>query len=202
MDQTTGTNLIDQRLVKRVLQGETHVFSEIIKRTENLVAQIVFKMIDNQEDRNDLSQDIYLKVFHNLAGFRFESKLSTWIAQIAYHTCFNYLQKKQLVLPGDGEPGSEEEALEKLMSKASPGHAQDAVDQMSQKERLAILQSAIERLSPVFKTLIILYHQESLSYGEIAQITNLPDGTVKSYLFRARKALRESILKKYKMEEL
>ena len=106
------------------------------------------------------------------------------------------------MLPGDGEPGSEEEALEKLMSKASPGHAQDAVDQMSQKERLAILQSAIERLSPVFKTLIILYHQESLSYGEIAQITNLPDGTVKSYLFRARKVLRESILKKYKMEEL
>jgi len=64
------------------------------------------------------------------------------------------------------------------------------------------MQSEIEKLSPVYKTMITLYHHEDLSYEEIAQITELPAGTVKSYLFRARKSLKESILAKYKKDEL
>ena len=102
MDKTNpGNNKADKYLVDRVLSGDTPAFAAIIKNTEALVAQIVCKMISSPDDRKDLAQDIYLKAFKNLAGFKFQSKLSTWIAQIAYNTCFDHLRKKKLVFPDD-----------------------------------------------------------------------------------------------------
>ncbi|HSC39734.1 MAG TPA: sigma factor, partial [Chitinophagaceae bacterium] len=83
MDNPTGNNYSDKQLVDRVLRGNTQAFGIIVKNTETLVAQIVFKMVGSAEDRKDIAQDIYLKVFRKLDSFRFESKLSTWIAQVA-----------------------------------------------------------------------------------------------------------------------
>jgi RNA polymerase sigma-70 factor (ECF subfamily) len=186
-----------------VLSGDTNAFSAIIKSTENLVAQIVFKMIPNSEDRKDMAQDIYLKAFHKLSGFKFQSKLSTWIGQIAYNNCLSYLEKKKLVLLGSSQDGNEpEEALEILLNKPNSLSLSESEKNIFQKELSGILQFEIERLSPVYKTLISLYHQEELSYEEITQITELPQGTVKNYLFRARKMLKENLLAKYKKEEL
>jgi len=96
-----GTNLTDSQLVDRVLSGDTNAFGSIIKNTERMVAQIVFKMIPNPEGRKDMAQDIYLKAFKKLRSFKFESKLSTWIAQIGYNTCLDYLRKKKIILTGN-----------------------------------------------------------------------------------------------------
>jgi RNA polymerase sigma-70 factor (ECF subfamily) len=187
--------LTDRQLVDQVLGGDMHAFSAIVKTTEGLVAQIVYKLIPNEEDRKDMAQDIYLKVFHHLKGFKFQSKLSTWVAQIAYNTCFNRLQKKQIPLyvPPDGDWGQVEEYRDR---------AEGADGVLLKKELNGLLQTEIGRLPPLYQTLIGLYHQEDLSYQEIAQITGLPDGTVKSYLFRARKMLKESLLSNYKKEKL
>jgi RNA polymerase sigma factor (sigma-70 family) len=188
----------DRQLVDPVLGGDTPAFGEIISMTEGLVAQIVCKLISNEEDRKDIVQDIYLKVFHHLKGFRFQSKLSTWVAQIAYNTCSSQLQKRRLllhVLPDfdmDGEgPGS---------GRQHTVRAAEETDGFILKKELAgILQAEIGRLPPLYQTLVSLYHQEELTYQELAQITGLPEGTVKSYLFRARKMLKEKLLSKYKM---
>ena len=191
----------DRQLVDPVLGGDTPAFSEIISMTEGLVAQIVCKMISNEEDRKDIVQDIYLKVFHHLKGFKFQSKLSTWVAQIAYNTCSSQLQKKRLllhVLPDfdmDGEgPGSGRQQMARA--------AEETDDSILKKELAGIVQTEIGRLPPLYQTLIGLYHQEELTYQEMTQITGLPEGTVKSYLFRARKMLKEKLLSKYKMEKL
>jgi RNA polymerase sigma factor (sigma-70 family) len=194
----------DRELVNRVLRGETHAFAIIIKNTEGLVAQIVFKLITNTEDRKDIAQDIYLKVFKSLSGFKNQSKLSTWIGKIAYNTCFNYLEKKQLVLLDSTVPENEkhDSALE-FMTNKFPGSSDNTTETtLIRTERLEIVQAAIEILPPLFKTLITLYHYEELSYEEIAEITSMPVGTVKSYLFRARKSLKDTILLKYKEEEI
>jgi RNA polymerase sigma-70 factor (ECF subfamily) len=189
----------DRQLVDQVLGGDTPAFDEIISMTEGLVAQIVCRLISNEEDRKDIVQDIYLKVFHHLKGFRFQSKLSTWVAQIAYNTCNSHLQKRRLplhVLP-DGEgagPGS---------GRSNTIRAAEETDEpILQKELTGILQAEIGRLPPLYQTLVGLYHQEELTYQEMARITGLPEGTVKSYLFRARKMLKEKLLSKYKMEKL
>ena len=197
MTNKIQNNLTDQHLVKQVLDGDTSAFGTIIKNTEGLVAQIVFKMINNSEDRKDIAQDIYLKTFKKLSSFKFQSKLSTWIGQIAYNTCLNYLEKKKLIILPKTE--SEGEALSSETTNTSNNETENLI---FQKDLSEILISEIDILPPLYKTLITLYHNEELSYEEIAQITELPEGTVKSYLFRARKSLRESLLRKYKKEEL
>ena len=202
MTNKTDT-LTDRQLVEKVLTGDTSAFATIIKNTEVLVAQIVFKMVDNIEDRKDLAQDIYLKAYKNLPGFRFGSKFSTWIAQVSYNTCLDYLRKKKLVLQDtvhDGYDGEEEipHGNDKLSAELNVGADQS----IFRKELSGILKTEIDRLPVIYKTLITLYHNEEMSYDEIAQITQLPEGTLKNYLFRARKALKNSLLQHYKKEDL
>ena len=83
MGNKTENMVADQPVIEMVLNGNTNAFKTIMKNTEGLVAQIVFKMIPVAEDRKDIAQDIYLKAFQKLNTFQFRSKLSTWIAQIA-----------------------------------------------------------------------------------------------------------------------
>ena len=184
--------LADRQLVDLVLGGDMHAFSALVENTEGLVAQIVCKLIPNEEDRKDIAQDTYLKVYQHLSTFKFQSKLSTWIGQIAYNTCLNRLQKKQLpVYTLPDQVGEETDRV---------GDETDRL--LMQKELKGLLRTEIGRLPPLYQTLIGLYHQEDRSYLEIARITGLPEGTVKSYLFRARRQLKETMLSIYKQEKL
>lgn len=200
MTNKTDT-LTDRQLVEKVLTGDTSAFATIIKNTEVLVAQIVFKMVDNIEDRKDLAQDIYLKAYKNLPGFRFGSKFSTWIAQVSYNTCLDYLRKKKLVLQDTVHDDGDED-LPGINNKYSVELNVGADNDIFRKELSGILKTEIDRLPVIYKTLITLYHNEEMSYDEIAQITQLPEGTLKNYLFRARKALKNSLLQHYKKEDL
>lgn len=163
------------------------------------MARIVFPLIPDEEDRRDVAQDVYLKVYQHLKGFKFESKLSTWVGRIAYNTCMSRLQKKQLPVSA-AAPGREGD--EKGGGRDNFRAAEETDQLVLQKELHRILQTEIGRLPPVYQTLIGLYHQEELSYQEIGRITGLPEGTVKSYLFRARKQLKETMLANYKKEKL
>ena len=189
MNTQNHYNLQDRVLIEKVLAGDADAFGTVIKNTERLVAQIVYKMIGNSEDRKDIVQDVYVKAYKSLSSFRSEAKLSTWIARIAYNTCLNYLEKKKLLMVENID----------FTEKLAGNTIAFALDQ---KESSIIVGAAIEKLPPILKTLITLYHNEDLSYAEIQQITNLPEGTIKSYLFRARKALKENLLQHYKKEEL
>jgi RNA polymerase sigma-70 factor (ECF subfamily) len=193
----------DKELIEQVLAGDRYAFGKIIKNTEGLVAMIVFKMIANSGDRKDLVQDIYVKVFHGLANFQFKSKLSTWIGQIAYHTCLHYLEKKKLLLLDQTDNGEEtsELTLEALSNQKLSASGNEIETQLNRKELNSILEKEIDKLPPVYRTLLILYREE-LSNEEMMQITGLPEGTIKSYLFRARKTLKENILTIYKKEDL
>ncbi|HEX6429869.1 MAG TPA: sigma-70 family RNA polymerase sigma factor, partial [Niastella sp.] len=112
----------DQWLVETVLRGNTGAFTVIINKTERLVTQIIFKMVTSPEDRKDLAQEVYLKVYKNLSGFQFQSRLSTWIAQIAYNACINHLRKKKLVLVDNGTTmEGENEMIEMLQNKLHAG---------------------------------------------------------------------------------
>jgi len=193
--------LTDKVLIDRVLRGDTRAFGAIIKNTENLVAQIVFKLIPVSEDRKDIAQDVYLKAFHGLSGFKFQSKLSTWIAQIAYNACLSWIEKKKPFLYG---ATSDDEIYFEPTNTTRHGASNDneSEKRVFEKELTGILRREIDLLPPVYQTLIILYHHDSLSYEVLSQITGLPTGTVKSYLFRARKMLKEKLLSKYKKEAL
>jgi RNA polymerase sigma-70 factor (ECF subfamily) len=103
------------------------------------------------------------------------------------------LRKKQLV-PGELTTDDEEED--------SRGYAEETTFLIEQKELVSILNKGIQQLPPVYQTLITLYHKEEMSYAEITEITGLPEGTVKSYLFRARKTLKETLALNYQKEDI
>ena len=204
MNNITGQNITDRNLVDRILKGETNAFGIIIKNTENLVAKIIFDMIASESDRKDIAQDVYLKVYQKLPGFKFQSKLSTWIGQICYNTCIDHLRKKKLVLADsifETETDSSNDILD--MMNSAQGNFDEPVDTLVIGKNISeIVKKKIEKLPTIYKTLISLYHNEELSYDEISTITGLPTGTVKSYLFRARRELKNDLLLNYKKEDL
>ena len=177
----------DEKIVAEILKGNIQSFAVIVNNTEKLVTLIVRRMIDNEDDQKDLVQDIYLKAYQGLGSFQFKSKLSTWIATIAYNTSINYLRKSRVAFTG-----MESEMGDSTLLEANP---ESAVMSMETTE---ILQAALARLPPLPKTLITLYHLEELSLKEISEITRIPEGTIKSYLFRARKTLRDDINRQLK----
>lgn len=203
MERKTEGIQDDQYLVKKVLGGDLSAFSTIIKDTEQLVASIVFKMISNPEERKDLSQDIYLKSFHKLGSFKFQSKLSTWIAQIAFNTCKSHLEKKKTVSFDMNHLQVKDISLKIIGFASREDFSQcETENQIYNRELSGILTQLIDELPVIYKTLVTLYHQEELGYTEIARITGLPEGTVKNYLFRARKSLKDKLIQKNKFDRL
>ncbi|UCC44469.1 MAG: sigma-70 family RNA polymerase sigma factor [Candidatus Zixiibacteriota bacterium] len=172
--------------VKAVLAGNTGAFAAIVDGHKRLVGQIVFRLAPCEADREDLCQDIFLKVYQNLGRFRFKSKLSTWIARVAYNTCLNYIEKKRAVLYEDY--AGERDTIDDCAAAGVSPH-----DWTMSRQASVRLCTEIDRLPPVYGLILSLYHLQDMSYAEIGQTMNLPDGTVKSYLFRARRMLRERL---------
>ena len=183
-----GNHFSDKTLVTDILNGNIQAFAIVVRNTERLVTQIVRKMTANEEDQRDLVQEIYLKAYQNLSSFQFKSKLSTWIANIAYNTTVNFLQKRKI-------PFTEIEQI----SDENFGYSDNSESETIHSETMEALQTEIARLPPIYQTLISLYHMEELSNREISEITNLPEGTIKSYLFRARKLLKDQLYRRHKI---
>ena len=182
-------------LFKQIQAGDTDAFQLIVDRYQRLVGHIVYRMVSNTTYREDLCQDIFLKVYQNLNGFRFESKVSIWIAQIAYNRCINHLRKKKIPLFNDCTVG-----IESLNNYSGNDTLPDAY--VEQQDRVSRLESEMNHMNVRHRTILTLYHLEGMSYTEISQVTGLPISTVKSDLFRARKYLKEQLISKYKKEEL
>lgn len=182
----------DQLLVKRILNGEESAFKELIQANQRLVYHMVNRLIDLPEDREDLCQEIFLKVFKKLPDFRFQSRLSTWIATIAYRAALNYLKKANR---------QRASTLEDVAFNLKDD--QTSADIGMHKERLnQHIHHMISQLPPHYQTVLTLYHMEEMPYAEIAKVCDMPEGTVKNYIFRARKLLKERIEKVYIKEEL
>ena len=184
-----------QALVEKILSGNTEEFETLIEQYQRLVSHVVFRMIRKEADREDICQDVFIQVFQNLGNFKFESKLSTWIARIAYNRCINYLEKKKTPLFDDLSP-----AEESIETQSGNSFAPDTFTE--HQDRSSRLQVEIDKLPVQHRTILTLFHLDEMKYHEIAEILELPEGTVKSYLFRARKLLKQRLTAKYKPEEL
>ncbi len=181
--------------IERILSGDNKAFEEFVRQHQRLVSHIVFRMVPNDEDRKDLCQDIFLKAHQSLAGFRNESRLSTWVGRVAYNRCLNHLEKKRVPLFEDLCP--EGETVDSVIGQSTPP------DEYAEHQDLAVrLRHEINNLPPQYRAVVSLYHLDDMTYKEIGEITQLPEGTVKSYLFRARKLLKERLTAKYRAEEL
>ncbi len=186
---------LEQERIKSILEGSTRSFRAFVDDYKNLVSHIVFRLVHIPEDREDLCQDVFVKIYQNLHTFQFESKVSTWIARIAYNTCINYLQKKKAALYSDIAP--EDMTLDHLQ-----GYSPTPETELENRDAHNKLEQEIKKLPIKYRSVLSLYHLQEMSYYEIGEIMNMPEGTVKNYLFRARKMLKEQLVAQYKTEDL
>ncbi|MBU8935006.1 MAG: sigma-70 family RNA polymerase sigma factor [candidate division Zixibacteria bacterium] len=187
----------DRVLIAEILAGNQAAFQTFVSAYQKLVAHVVFRMVKNDCDREDLCQDVFLKAYRNLDGFQFACKVSTWLARIAHNTCMNYIEKKKVPLLSDLRPDTGRDPIDEIPRQGrSPEQFAEGRD-LDQRIR-----DEVDLLPPQYGILVVLYHLEQMSYEEIADITSQPLGTVKSYLYRARKMLKESLLEKYELEDI
>jgi RNA polymerase sigma-70 factor (ECF subfamily) len=183
MDEATQATSL---LIRQVQAGDRLAFHAFIKKYQRLVAAIVFRMVYNAADREELSQEVFLKIFANINEFQGAAKITSWIGRITSNTCINHLRKKRLPLYDDiaaGGPGLENIAGD----DATPEHLHELAD-LNLK-----LQGEIDRLPAHYRLVLTLFHHSGMNYEEIGQALALPAGTVKSHLFRARQKLRERL---------
>ncbi|WP_128546879.1 RNA polymerase sigma factor [Larkinella soli] len=182
----------EQVLIRRILQGDLRAFRHLVEQYQRLVAHMVGRIVQQPEDVEDLCQEVFIQVHKHLGEFGGESKLSTWIATIAYRTALNH-RKKTARRPAD--PLSEP-----LADRLEDAGQANPEERLVRQDRQRFMQEEIARLPVHYRTILTLYHLEELSYEEIGAVTSLPEGTVKNYLFRARKLLKEA-LQRYQQSE-
>lgn len=172
----------DKVLVEAVLAKRPGAFEALVRDHEKLCWHIVNRMVRNSEDTRELCQETFLRVHRNLVQFRFESSLKSWIGRIAFSVAVRHLKRKRIALE---ETGGEIAVI--ADTNASPETALIETDQA------ALLHRAVEALAPLPRMLLTLYHLDELPISEIAAITGLSPGTIKSHLFRSRAMLRERL---------
>jgi RNA polymerase sigma-70 factor (ECF subfamily) len=172
----------DSELITLILNGNMNAFTFLINRYQKLVVHITGRLIQRQDELEDVCQDVFMKVYQNLGKYRNECKLSTWIATIAYNTSINYLRKFK---KGDEVNPDDSAALRNLTNYRTADYEQTDLHRYIREQ--------IEKLPVQYRTVLTLYHLEEFSYQEIEQITGMPEGTVKSYLFRAKALLKEKL---------
>jgi RNA polymerase sigma-70 factor (ECF subfamily) len=182
----------DATLIKRTLAGDRHAFKWLIKSHERLVYGLVWKIIRNQQDTEDICQEVFLKVYEKLDTFHQDSKLSTWIARIAYNQALSKLRKRD---PLYGSYDVEDESFKELLA----GVDFTPVQTLEARELKSVVQAAIQLLPVHYRCLVELFHMQEMSYSEVVEITGMPEGTVKNYLFRARKLLKKAIQKNHEL---
>jgi len=185
----------EESLVKSVLSKDRTAFEMLINRHKGLVFHIVLPIIKNEVDREDVCQDVFLKVYEKLYTFQFKSKLSTWIGNIAFNTAISFLKKKKDELISDifsfSEGGERQNVnLKGFIIDESP--LADAL--IIAEENKVLLHREIGKLTSIQRTILLLYHQDELSLDEISVIMDMPVNTVKSHLFRARTQLKEALI--------
>jgi RNA polymerase sigma-70 factor (ECF subfamily) len=183
----------DRTLVMKVLAGDMQAFRLLIKQNEKLVAHMIGRLVKKEEEREELCQDVFMRVHEKLGEFSFQSKLSTWIATIAYRHAINHLRKIKMLYSDIPE---EDNFTKRFIEEESPESV------MGEEDMNAFVLKLMDELPVQYKTVLVLYHVEGMTYPEICQVTNLPEGTVKNYLFRARNLLKEKVKKYLGKEEL
>jgi RNA polymerase sigma-70 factor (ECF subfamily) len=188
--ESYGSEMTDKELVQQVRSGNQHACRFLVAKYQGLVNHMVRRILLRNEVAEDICQDVFLKVFSRIDAFRGDAKLSTWIATIAYHTSLTELTRMKV---------KKETSIE-FLPVASLPFGFEPVHTFETEEVKKMLLAMIETLPVHYRTILTLFYLEEFSYREIEEVTGMPEGTVKNYLYRARYLLK-GILEKIHQNE-
>ena len=180
----------DEDLIASILAGEEALFAQLLQRYQGRLVNYLNRMLRNEEDAHDLAQEVFIKIYGALDRFDPRYRFSTWLFRVAQNAAIDKIRKRRLKLVSltrssndDGDGGEWE----------LPGDEPTPYRSVRNVERGLAIQRAIEDLPGEYKELISLRHYGELSYDDIAQLKEMPLGTVKNKLFRGRQMLKEKL---------
>ena len=187
----TIRTLTDGELIVNAVSGREDNFEELVRRYQRPITGYVFRMLNNYDASLDVTQEVFIKVYNSLGKYSSEYKFSTWLYRIAHNAAIDYMRRNsvnQQSIEAENADGTYQLQLE------SP---QPNPEQMREhSEWRAEIEAVVKCLPIIYRELIWLRHTRDLSYDEIAEVTNLPLGTVKNRLFRAREMMREMFVER------
>lgn len=170
--------IADLELVKRSQSGDRDAFSELVRRHQHIVYNVSYRFMRDATSSEDMAQEAFIKAFRLLKGFRGDCSFSTWMYRVTCSVCLTELGRRK--------KRGEVELL--------PSHAgQTAVDPPEPFDVPEMIRGCVTKLSDRYATIITLYYLKGVSYDEIAQALNIPMGTLKTWMFRARKQLKKIV---------
>ncbi len=185
----------EQRFIERLAAHDERAFNQLVEAYEHRVFRLLHRMLGRRDEAEDMAQEVFVQVFKAIGQFRGDAKLGTWVYRIAVNLCKNrlkYLSRRH---------SDAQDELETVAERAPLSHAKgvtygavappDQVVEGYQVER--IVQRCMAEIEPEFREVLVLRDVEDLSYDEIAEITGLADGTVKSRIHRARTLLKHKV---------
>lgn len=182
-------HLDDRALVTRILEGDRDRFTELMKRYERRIVNFVYRITHRYEEAHDLAQEIFVKAYYALDRYDPKYNFSTWLFRIAQNSAIDSVRRKTLVEVPLARPAWEDTSTKEDREFADPGISPERA--LKNKQLKAAIERAVEDLPSDYRELIQLRHYAELSYEEIATMKQLPLGTVKNKLFRARNLLKD-----------
>ena len=179
----------DRRLIQDCLRGRTEAFGELIRRYQDRLYNTVYRLLGNAEDARDVVQDAFINAFQSLDSFKGDSRFFTWLYRIAMNTAFSFKRKQRAVL-SIHRACEGNTALEPL----DPSEATQPDFALEQADEERLLQRALLQLSADHRAVLIMKDMEGQKYEAMAEILQVPIGTIRSRLHRARMELRELLL--------
>ena len=179
------TSFDDIYYVRLIKDGDTNAFVHIVRRYQRMVFTIVSKIVINTKDAEDITQEIFIKIYQSLSKFRGESEFSTWLYRIAYNTAITEVRKTK----------REFLSFDDLAEKAPEHDISDQIEESGTEERLQYLDTVLKQLNPEDAFLITLFYLNNQSVQDISQISNLSPSNVKVKLHRIRKFMNSEINK-------
>lgn len=173
------------------LEGDREAFRELVVRYQSRVLSTIYRMIHDPEMARDLAQEVFVKAFTKLDSYDARYPFKVWISRIATHHTIDYIRRRKPEFPAirDEQHPDRPTIIETTVSKDPTPE-----ERIWRKERAGIITRALQNLDPKLRAVVVLRHYEDLNYDEIADALNIPLGTVKNRLFRARERLQELIL--------
>ena len=170
----------DEADVARARAGDTAAFAALVRRHQDRVFGFILRMLDARDEAMELTQDVFVKAWQALPGWRPEARFSTWLLQIARNAALDQLRRRRVVQFAPLDDGMD-------VADTAPGPEA----RYASRQRQALLENALQQIAAEHREILLLREVEDLSYGELAAVLGIAEGTVKSRLARARAALLE-----------
>jgi RNA polymerase sigma-70 factor (ECF subfamily) len=172
----------DAELVARACEGDEAAFEQLVLRHQRYVFNLAYRVLGDYAEAEDMTQEAFVRVWRGLSGFRGQAQFTTWLYRIVHNLCLNRL-------PGLRRELLQTEPLEEVLADPGPS----PTDLFDTRERLAFLHAQLDRLPEKYRLVLTLRYLQHLSYAEVAAALDMPMGTVKTHIHRARRLLRERL---------